>query len=416
MIKITKAAAAIICLTRLGICSGFSQISVSGDLQLFISGQIDGLPSSGSAVYNDPTEDQQTIWAEALNLFYSGNYSSAHEKLSSVDYRLIDFEDTESDNSFYVISRVSGGVNYWGTYVYNQSACRDLVLQAPHPKYDTNTGDQAFFTFLELNARTYFLSGTHRCNSSLTSECSGTTTACGSSAPFKISDPAHNDVSMFQLTTDLHHEHYTEDVFIQFHGFGKQSTDPNAILSNGTRETPETDYIDLLIVEMLKDDASLEFKAAHLDQSWDRLIAFTNTQGRLLNQSSDPCSQSASLSSGQFIHIEQEKDLFRATKAGWQKWIAPMSRVFDCKQAILKSEILDESIIYPVPFNDHLSFQVKSNASRLLVYSMAGEMIVEKYPTDWGAIDLSELEVGTYVYQIQDKQSNTIYRGKVVKK
>jgi hypothetical protein len=64
---------------------------------------------------------------------------------------------------------------------------------------------------------------------------------------------------------------------------------------------------------MLLIDDTLTFKTAHIDLDWDKLIALTNTQGRLINNSSNPCSNNAALTTGRFIHIEQCFNLRNST-------------------------------------------------------------------------------------------------------
>lgn len=68
---------------------------------------------------------------------------------------------------------------------YTQSA--EQLLQCPHPRFDKGL----------------MISGTHRCNSVASTSCSGTATACGASSPFRISDIAHNDESLFQSLTRM---------------------------------------------------------------------------------------------------------------------------------------------------------------------------------------------------------------------
>lgn len=86
------------------------------------------------------------------------------------------------------------------------------------------------------------------------------------------------------------------------------------IMSNGTRYTPSPDYIQILQQHLFAVDDTLTFKTAHLDPDWDRLIALINTQGRLVNNSIDPCSNNATATTGRFIHIEQAYSLRSSTE------------------------------------------------------------------------------------------------------
>ena len=99
-------------------------------------------------------------------------------------------------------------------------------------------------------------------------------------------------------------------------------------MSNGTDQTPENDYASLIRDALLEEDASLTFKIAHIDTDWTRLRGFTNTQGRFINSSPDPCGTSATETSGRFIHIEQARPKLRQDASGWAKMSNALGNVF----------------------------------------------------------------------------------------
>lgn len=408
-------AATFLCLTRLGMGSGFSQASAEANVFQYLENVISNIPASGSGVYEDPSAEQLEAWNEAFSSFSEGDYATADGQFLSLGYRIVLIKDTETGDPFYILEKQPSSSNYWGTYVFNLKACRpNLVLQSPHPKYDSNTGSQGAYTFLALNAGAFFLSGVNRCNSAAASECSGTTSACGSNAAFRISDPAHNDKGIFQAMTELVLESNPASVFIQFHGFGKDSGDPNAILSNGTRDTPETDYIHLILREMESLYPALNYKVIHKDLSWTKLTAFTNTQGRFINESLSPCSENATAASGQFIHLEQERDVFRADAEGWDKWIKAMSIVFHCESEALGT---DDSLIilYPNPVDDCLSIDGTTGKFTLQVINSLGQNVFEISQQDWTNVNVSSVPSGMYMYRLIDNQGKIVEYGKLVK-
>ncbi|MBI5727629.1 MAG: hypothetical protein HY965_07235, partial [Ignavibacteriales bacterium] len=83
--------------------------------------------------------------------------------------------------------------------------------------------------------------------------------------------------------------------------------------------TPDTDYLAKLKISLLAIDTSLTFKIAHTDLSWTKLVATTNTQGRYLNGSNDPCFTAAASSNGRFLHIEQALTGLRDNAANRKK-------------------------------------------------------------------------------------------------
>lgn len=76
---------------------------------------------------------------------------------------------------------------------------------------------------------------------------------------------AHNVTTMFQKTPDNLFTNISNSVFIQLHCFGRNSSDPYVIMSNGTRQTPSIDYAALIKNELLNEDNSLTFKLAHIN-------------------------------------------------------------------------------------------------------------------------------------------------------
>lgn len=302
-------------------------VQQSGSIESYVAGIISNMPLDAGDDYSIPKNWQMATWAFVLHEVLEGNYNIASDSAGNVGYQLVEYTDNSglSDRTYYLLETT--GSNYWGTYIYYPDHQRQLVIQAPHARHDFNTGKQGVHVFYESEALFFAMNGTHRCNHSTFSSCSGSTDVCGASEDYRISDMAHHDTSFFHAATDTLFSKYNHTYFIQLHGFTKKSTDPFVILSNGTNQTPTTDYIPTLEQELYDEDNSLTFKVAHED-NWDRLVGFTNTQGRLINQSTDPCGQSASSVSGRFIHIEQEKLSLRNNSTGWAKMAAAVVNTF----------------------------------------------------------------------------------------
>lgn len=304
-----------------------AQVLKSGNIESYVASIVSNMPLESGNDYAVPKNWEMATWAFVLHEVLEGNYSKAADSAVNVGYQLVEYTDNSgmADRTYYMLENT--GTNYWGTYIYYPSHQRQLVIQAPHPRKDFNTAKQGVHVFYESEALFFAMSGTHRCNHAWFSGCAGSTDVCGSWQDFRISDMAHHDTSFFHASTDTLFSKYNHTYFIQLHGFTKKVTDPYVILSNGTDQTPTTDYIPTLEQELYDEDNSLTFKVAHEDD-WDRLVGFTNTQGRLINQSSDPCDQSASTPTGRFIHIEQEKTSLRANSTGWAKMAAAVINTF----------------------------------------------------------------------------------------
>jgi len=312
-------------------CTSVSAQIASGDIENYMANIMDNMPNSSGDDYRVPNTSQLSTWNTVLDFVLADNLIDARSNANTINYIITEFTDTSiSPNQiFYVLEEGIPQSNYWGTFVFSKTPTRNnLIIQAPHSKFDTNTGKQAVYCFKNTVAKAVFINGTHRCNSDSFSACSGTTSVCGSSDPYRISDMAHNINSMFQKTTENLFNNISNSVFIQLHGFAKQASDPYVIMSNGTRETPAMDYTVLIKDALLAEDNTLTFELVHINTSWTRLTGFTNTQGRLINDSSDHCSTSATSTSGRFIHIEQEKSKLRNDETGWNKMSNALATVF----------------------------------------------------------------------------------------
>ncbi|MEZ4946424.1 MAG: T9SS type A sorting domain-containing protein [Cyclobacteriaceae bacterium] len=407
-------------LSWLFVAPTYGQEEKSGDLLSHLDNTINALPGSSGNLYAYPDVTQSQTWKEVIGLIMDEDYAGAVTKASQLDYALIKFTDnTEAETKiYYILERASTG-NYWGTYVFNPTACRSqLVIQSPHPVFDSNTGKQGAYVFKKADAAAFFVSGTHRCNTTTPTSCSGSTSVCGSSQAYRISDVAHNVLGPFHLATDVLNTRFSFGVFIQLHGFAKQAGDPSAIMSNGTRTTPSPDYIGRLKNELVKVDATLTFKVGHLDFEWDRLLATTNTQGRLINLSVDPCSTNATNTKGQFIHIEQEFDKLRASKQKWDVMVTGIQEVFKCGVVTgdLEKEQNQGFSFYPNPFNDKLNIlKNESTASMVLeIYSAQGQRLIQMELIRNITIALPALREGTYIYRVK-KANQVVEQGRLIK-
>jgi len=303
-----------------GMSVALAQISGSGNFGDYVASYISGLPGADGNDYTDPSTTEASAWQDCITLILQGSYALAHAAADDFGYQLVEYADGVTLRTYYVLEKQSASLNYWGMFVYNPSASRPrLFIQSPHPKYDTYTGQQGAYIFRNQDCGALFITGTHRCNSSTETNCSGTSSVCGSSGPYKISDQPHNTAGTLQLTTEVLNNAIENLIVIQPHGFAKDDTDPYLIMSNGTRYTPSPDYVSLIRDSLLVIDNTLTFKIAHIDTDWNELIGLTNTQGRLINNSSNPCLTNATSTTGRFIHIEQAYTGLRNSEATRKK-------------------------------------------------------------------------------------------------
>ena len=395
--------------------SVFSQTD-SGDLEVYLNNKLSNMPGETGNDYKVPTSGNLTTWGNIINAILTDDISTARTQAATVNYQVVTYTNTSLslNRTFYVLEEKNSQTNYWGTYVFSKNPDRNnLVLQAPHSDHDFNTGKQAVYAFNRLNNIALFLNGTQRCNNSTASSCDGTTTVCsGSSAAFRVSDQAHNGNNMFQKTTEVLFNQISNSVFIQLHGFSKKSTDPYVIMSNGTDKTPTIDYATMIKNQLLSADNTLTFKLAHIDTSWDRLRGFTNTQGRFINGSANPCNTSASATSGRFIHIEQEKTKLRQDAAGWEKMNIALANVFAktlsvnefSKKVFLTSEN---------PFTNSITFSAK-NISKVELFNVLGKSVYSK-TTNKENININTRKLSSGIYFLKVHIKGSVFTKKMIR-
>jgi len=400
--------------------NSYSQTSVSGDLENYIDIYLSNIPATSSSdEYQPPADSILNLWGSVVENIINEDYFGADTTASQFGYRIVEFNDTtvEYNGVFYLLEKTQASSNFWGIFIFNTSPKRkNLVIESPHPLYDKNTGKQGLSIFLTADARVLFISGAHRCNSSVLTTCSGTTTACSStSQKYKISDQPHNVDGTFQKTTEVLESSLENLIVIQPHGFAKGSSDPDLIMSNGTQLTPAKDYIEVLRDNLLDIDNSLTFKIAHIDLGWTRLIATTNTQGRLINGSNNPCTLNPSSTTGRFIHVEQAYTGLRDSKTNWMKLANAIVMTFpeDTVVSVIKNPkpVTEFSLKqnYPNPFNPttNIGFEISDfGLATLKIYDVLGNEIAtlvnEEKPAGKYRVEFdgSKLTSGIYFYQL----------------
>ena len=395
--------------------SAFSQTD-SGDLEVYLNTKLSNMPGETGNNYKVPTSGELSTWGTIITAILADEITNARTQADAVNYQIVEYTNTSLslNRIFYVLEEKSTQTNYWGTYVFSKTPDRNnLILQSPHSSHDFNTGKQAIYAFNRLNTSTLFLNGTQRCNNSTASTCAGTTTVCsGVSEAFKVSDMAHNTNNMFQKTTEVLFNTIANSVFIQLHGFSKNSTDPYVIMTNGTDKTPTTDYVTMIKNELFAIDNSLTFKLGHIDTDWGRLRGFTNTQGIFINGSANPCNTSASETSGRFIYIEQEKSKLRQDASGWEKMNVALGNVFSKTLAV--DEFSKKVILKTTnPFTNSISFSAE-NIIKVELLNVLGKSVFRKITNDEN-IQINTKGFSSGIYFLKVHIGKTVYTKKMIR-
>jgi hypothetical protein len=111
--------------------------TASGNIETYLNDQITSMPGSGDDDYNPPSNSQLNSWGDMIQEIMRENLAAARMLSASLGYQVIEFSEANSNPAvtYYVLEESTPSSKYWGTYVFNPTACRrQLVLQAPHPR------------------------------------------------------------------------------------------------------------------------------------------------------------------------------------------------------------------------------------------------------------------------------------------
>ncbi|TNE70931.1 T9SS type A sorting domain-containing protein [bacterium] len=274
------------------------------------------MPLENSGGYVKPSATDLDRFEAIFDLLLVEAYDQVKDSLATYypSYELVHLTDSTFENFEYYMVRENPVTKGWGTFVYNPNYQRDVMVAAPHPLHDSKTPYESVDLFHFLGARLFVMAGTHRCASSIASSCDGTTTVCSatnSSEPFKISDMAHNDSTVFQRAHVSLYGLSSNAWFLNVHGHADSDCE-DVFISNGRDDDSKSSAY------ALRDSLEAHGVDAAVpgDGSICGLAGTTNTQGRYVNGSSDPCGTSPIANTGRFFHLEQ----FTSIRASQDKY------------------------------------------------------------------------------------------------
>lgn len=285
-----------------------------------ISAATDQLPSD----FKVPSLARQNDFAALVQKCLDAQWESANTDAAALGYELVQFRDTSTFNTFYILREIDfpgqTGFTGGGTYIFDPSisARQDLVIQVPHPIFDALTLEQSGRMIPLVRPRVVMIAGTHRNNSTLLTGCDGT---FQNGDPYRISDVAHYTDTLFHAT----HKHLMAGLpattrFIQLHGFCcsvDYGITEDVVISEGFNAAPAPSSL----ARLWKNEINAQNFLANGDEDLTEaglygdgltvLGATNNIQGRLLNGVAigTECTTAATGSTGRFIHIEQDLDV-----------------------------------------------------------------------------------------------------------
>lgn len=279
-----------------------------------------------SNLFRVPTEGQLKAWQFIVESIFKNKLEDAQQMIKqlSYPYELTLFTDTVSGREYVLLEENYPLQAGWGFYVFDLNSKSDLVLEIPHPVFDSNTEFQGIDAFLKTGARAYLLSGTHRRANKQDTPCSRPKSG-DSDVNYPVSDVAHAVATPFHAVHETLVSIIPTMVAVQLHGMGERDICPNAFMSTGSKTV--TTNSKRLLECLTKNGVESEI---YDGSTTCPLIALSNVQGRFSNgETKDPCNKNVKKSPepGSFIHIEQEP-VIRKNRESWQPVIEALKCAF----------------------------------------------------------------------------------------
>ena len=279
---------------------------------------------AGSAAVVLPIATDRDAFASRVLRILRGDESAACALPPS--YRLVHVTDPDG-GAMRLIAEVDATARptpalYWGSFAAPRapSASRALVLEAPHPLFDTNTELEAAAVFARTHARYLLVAGAHRCADSEASTCVGTTSACGPTGPYRESDAAHTARLPFHAIHAALSDTEGTLVFLQLHG-NTQSC-PSALLSDGSGTWSDVGPTGMLAAALTTGGIALGRCGVDYPTSGCNLCGTDNVQARASAGAVDACTTRGT-HYGRVVHLEQLASL-RATPSAGVPGYAPL--------------------------------------------------------------------------------------------
>ncbi len=258
-------------------------------------------PGRNSGNYSLPSSLVTAALDASMAALTLGDAATAISQASAAGYTLCS-EPVSADIALWMPTQPgSGGARF----ALRVQGARPIIVESPHPNYDTDSDLQAVLLFERLSARALVMSGTHRCGSFTPAGCSGTTSACGSSAPYRESDMAHTELSAFQAAHVFLADSFVSDWVLSVHGFSSAGVSVSDGTVGAISDQSATAQIGTALAAAFPGQLITSCNAYTGATVQSRLCGTTNTQGRHLNSSPNACLAAGTQSAGRFVHMEQ---------------------------------------------------------------------------------------------------------------
>lgn len=265
---------------------------LAGDFSNQIARLERAAPVAKSNLFVLPTDAEMADFAALWQAMAQGSAAQTQALAAQHGYELRRYTDNGDAGAVSVLLREKKPVRRgWGIFARRIAPQNTLIIEAPHPLFDTGTPEIALGIFRALNASALLVAGAHRYAN-----------ADGSA------DAAHSTQTVFQAIHAAAAKETT--VILQIHGFSTTNHPgyPQVVLGGNSR--PESVALAASLAESLQ-NAGLTVGICGSGQ-WEKLCGTRNLQGETAG--------------GTFIHVELDESvrandaaLIAGMVAFWQK-------------------------------------------------------------------------------------------------
>ena len=196
----------------------------AGDFVALAEGLRDLSFTSGSNDYVAPTASEMSDFRDLATSIRAGNVGMADAQAAALNYELVQFTDVPSGQVYLGVREILNMGSQtlgWGSYFINQSFSSNVLIEVPHPRFDTNSWDIGAKVFRQADALGFLMAGAHR-------NANGVGTA----------DVAHLTNTIFHQVHEVWNGLSAENTAWSIHGFaiGNHPFFPagtDVVLSNG---------------------------------------------------------------------------------------------------------------------------------------------------------------------------------------
>ncbi len=248
------------------------------------------MPAADSLAYQPPRDEEMNALSQSLAAAQAARFDDAVDAADQAGYDLC---RTRDDGAVMVWTPRDEAAGH-ARIAFRDRTATGLVLEVPHPSFEIDTREEGILVFERLGARALIIAGGHRCATpDVPAGCDGTTSVCGGSRQYAISDMAHTEDSAFHTAHLTVSEMFTEDLVVSLHGMAGDGVR----VSNGTRLATTsastvgrtTSALSRAFPTQLVQTCNA-FPGASTTSS---LCGTTNVQGRHLNGADRACVQAA---------------------------------------------------------------------------------------------------------------------------